>query len=233
MKALKIAGGVVAAIVAVAALLLAIGIPVGFLTPTIEQRVERETGYRLTVKGATMIALWPSPNITMRDVTLQAPADQDSGNRLTIGSIQADMTLASLWSGQPDITELVIDRPAASIPLHRQRRPVAKATAASPAPTSGAANARVPTIRRVTVSDGSIMLFNTHDHVEDHIEGISARAAIGADRHLSLDGNARAGSHPLTFHLTASLPDSSQQGQAIPAQLTLEAPGLLQAPLSS
>lgn len=230
MKAMKIAGGVVAAIIAVAALLLAVGIPVGFMASTIERRVEHETGYRLAIKGSTRIALWPSPSITMSEVTLQMPTDEDAGNRLTIGSIRADMTLASLWTGQPDITEIVIDRPVASIPLHRQRRPVAKATAAAPA--SGTANARDATIRRITVSDGTVTLFNTHDHVEDHIEGISVRAAVGADRHLSLDGNARAGSHPLTFNLTAPLPDSSQPGQAIPVQLSLEAPGLLQAPVS-
>jgi AsmA protein len=233
MKALKIASGVVAVIVVVAAVLLTVGTPVGFLASTIQQRVERETGYRVTVRGWTRIALLPSPNITMSDVTLQAPTDEDGGNRLSIGRIQADTTLASLWSGEPEITELVIDRPAARIPLHRHRRPVAKPEAATPAPNSDSANSRSPTIRRITVSDGTITLFNSHDHVEDHIEGISARASFSENRHLSLDGNAHAGGHPLTFNLKASLPGPSQQGQTFPAELSLEAPGLLQAQLTS
>ena len=233
MKILKIAGGVVAAIVAVAALLLVVGMPAGFLTSTIEQRVERGTGYRLTVAGSTKVRLWPSFNVTMSDVTLQAPMDRDTGNRLTIGSIRADMTLSSLWSGRPDVTELVINRPAASIPLHRERRPVTKSTSSAPATPSDGAGSSIPTIRRITVSDGSVTFFNTHDRVENHIEGISGRATIGADRRLSLDGKANAGGHPLTFNLKASLPDPSLQRQTIPAELSLEAPGLLQAQLTS
>ena len=60
MKALKIAGAAIAAVIVVAALLLIIGIPSGFLTSAIQDRVERETGYRLTIAGSTRIGLWPS-----------------------------------------------------------------------------------------------------------------------------------------------------------------------------
>ena len=108
MKGLKIAGIVIAAIVVIAALLLIVGVPSGFLTSTIAERIERETGYRLTIAGSTRIGLWPSLNVSMRDVTIERPNDPESGNRLTIGNLQADLTLASLWSGHPEITELVI-----------------------------------------------------------------------------------------------------------------------------
>ncbi len=60
MRALKIAGSAIAAVIVIAALLLVIGIPSGFLTSAIQARVERETGYRLTIAGATRIGLWPS-----------------------------------------------------------------------------------------------------------------------------------------------------------------------------
>jgi len=226
MKGLKILGMALATIVAVAVLLLAVGMPVGFLTSTIAERVERETGYRLTVTGSTRIGLWPSLNVTMNDVTLE-PKERDTGGRLTIGSIQADITLASLWSGRPDVTELILNRPALSIPLRRERRPSAKATA------QGTSDASAPAIQRIVVTDGMVSFFNTHDHVESHIEGISARAAIGADRRLSLNGNARVGGYPLTFNVKAAMPDPSVPRQTIPLELSLDAPGLLQATLSS
>src|SRR5580692_6757204 len=106
MKALKIAGGVISAIiVVVAALLLVVGLPLDFLTSAIADRVERETGYHLTVAGSTRVGLRPSLNVTMSDVTLERLSDRDAGNRLAVGSIQADMTLASLWSGHPEVTE--------------------------------------------------------------------------------------------------------------------------------
>ena len=73
MRALKITGSAIAAVIVVLALLLLIGIPSGFLTSEIQGRVERETGYKLTIKGGTRIGLWPSLNITLNDVALQDP----------------------------------------------------------------------------------------------------------------------------------------------------------------
>ena len=45
------------------------------MTAAIKDRVERETGYRLTIAGAAKIGLWPSLNVTLNDVTLQDPKD--------------------------------------------------------------------------------------------------------------------------------------------------------------
>src|SRR5207253_1271899 len=121
MKALKLAGVAIAAVIVVIALLLVIGIPSGFLTAQIEERVERETGYKLAINGDAKISLWPSLNITLNDVTLQNPKDRDINRRFAAASIEADVTLASLWAGKPHITELVIIRPVANLPLRRER----------------------------------------------------------------------------------------------------------------
>src|SRR6185437_4565854 len=121
MRALKIAGVATAAIVVVAGLVLAVGIPSDYLASAIQARVERETGYRLTIAGSTKIGVWPSLNVSLNDVTLQYPRNRDSSDRLTIGTLQADVTLASLWSGHPEVTELVIERPVLSVPLLRER----------------------------------------------------------------------------------------------------------------
>ncbi len=90
MRVLKIAGTAIAAVAAVIALLLVIGIPSGFLTSQIQERVERETGYKLTVNGGAKIGVWPSLNVTLNDVTLQDPKERDINNRLAASSIQAD-----------------------------------------------------------------------------------------------------------------------------------------------
>ena len=127
MRALKIAGAAIAAVIVVAGLLLVIGIPSGFLTSTIQERVERETGYKLAINGSTKIGLWPSLNVTMKDITLSDPKDRDINNRLTAASIEADVTLSSVWSGKPEITELVIVRPVLNLPLQRVRDAAAAA----------------------------------------------------------------------------------------------------------
>ena len=101
MRALKFAGGALAAVIIVIALLLVVGIPSGFLTSTIASRVESATGYRLSIDGSTKISLWPTLNVTLNDLTLADPKDRSGITRLTIDSVQADMSLASVWSGRP------------------------------------------------------------------------------------------------------------------------------------
>jgi AsmA protein len=230
MKALKIAGMVIAAIVVIAALLLIVGIPAGFLTSTMAERIERETGYRLTVAGSTRIGLWPQLHVTLYDVTLERPGDPESGNRLTAGHIQADLTLGSLWSGHPEITELVIDRPELRVPLRRERQAASRTTSAQP--TAPDNDSSAPKVNRIAVTNGTVIFFNTRDQVENRLEAIGAHATIDADRRLNLEANAKAGLHPLTFTVKASLPDPSVARPTIPVEVALQAPGLLRAPLS-
>ncbi len=71
------------------------------------------------------------------------------------------------------------------------------------------------------------------DRVDNRIDGINATDAIGADRKVKLTGNASAGEHPLKFDLNATAPAGPGERQNIPVELKLEAPGLLQAPLSA
>ena len=233
MRALKIAGAAIAAVIVVLALLLIIGIPSGFLTSAIQARVERVTGYRLTIAGTTRIGLWPQLNVTLNDVTLENPRDRDGSNRVTVGSVQADMTLASVWSGHPQVTELVITRPVLSVPLLRERTRPLNPPSAKPAASSSESDANAVAIHRVKITDGTMVFSNLRDRVENRIEGINADATIGGDRQIKVTGGARAGEHPLKFEIKATAPVAPIERQNIPVELTFDAPGVLQAPLSA
>ena len=228
MRALKIAGAAIAAMIVVIALLLVIGIPSGFLTAQIQERVERETGYKLAINGGAKIGLWPSLNITLNDVTLQDPKDRDINNRFTAGSIQADVTLASVWSGRPQITELVVVRPVVNLPLQRERLKEASTSKPAPARTSDALS-----IEHVSVTGGTIIFSNVRDRVENRIETVNADITVDADRKIRVSGNARSGGYPLKFDIKAAPPASPIERQNIPTELKFDAPGLLQAPLSA
>ena len=232
MRALKIIGGAVAAVIVIAALLLIVGVPSGFLTSAIQARVERATGYRLTIAGATKIGLWPSLNVTMNDVTLEAPKDRDGANRLTVGRVQADITLASLWSGHPQVTELDIVSPVLHVPLLRERSGALNPPS-RPVSSTGSADADAPLIDRVTVSEGSIEFSNLRDRVENRIDGINADVRVGNDRKIKITGSARAAGHPLKFDIGATAPEHPGERQNIPVELALNAPGILQAPLTA
>ena len=228
MKTLKITGAAVAAIVVILILALVVGIPSGFLTSAIQDRVEQETGYRLTVAGTTKISLWPTFNVSLNDLTLEDPTDREGTRRITIGNLQADMTLSSVWSGHPRITELVVTRPVLYRPLLRERLRVAQ-PANKPAASS---ESDTVTIDRITISNGTIIFSNVHDQVEHRIDGIAAIATIDTDRKVRFAGIARAGDHPLKFEISATAPGPPVERHSIPLELAFEAPGLLSGPLS-
>jgi AsmA protein len=231
MRALKIAGAAAAAVIAILALLLVIGIPTGFMTSAIQARVERDTGYRLTISGATRIGVWPSLNVTLNDISLQNPNDRDNNDRLKISRVEADVTLESLWSGHPHITQLTIERPVAHVPLLRQRSPQAAPTA-KPATPSSEQDAQAPVIDHVTVSNGAVEFSNPRDRVDSRIDGINADAVIGDDRNIKVTGRAQASEHPLKFEIKAVMPAQPLARQNIPVDLVLDMPGVLQSPLS-
>jgi AsmA protein len=229
MRALKVIGAAVAAIVVILVLVMIVGVPSGFLTATIKERVERQTGYRLTIAGATRISLWPTFNIAMNDLTLQEPKDREGANKVTIGSLQVDMTLSSAWSGKPKISELIVTKPVLYVPLLRERHRAAAQPADKPA---SSADADVQ-IDRITVNDGAVAFANPHDRVESRIDAINAKATIDSDRRIRLAGSARSGSTPLKFDVKALVPVPPVERQNIPVELTLEAPGALRAPLAA
>jgi AsmA protein len=230
MRALKITGAAVAAIVVILALVMIVGVPSGFLTSTIKERVERETGYRLTIAGSTRISLWPTLNVTLNDLTLQEPKDREGANKVTIGSLQADMTLSSAWSGHPEISELIVTRPVLYVPLLRERHRVAVQPADKPASTAGAGDVQID---RITVVDGAVAFSNPRDRVESRIDAINAKATFDANRKVKLLGTARSGATPMKFDMRATVPMAPIERQNIPVELTLEAPGALNAPLSA
>ena len=230
MRALKITGAAVAAIVVILAVVMIVGIPSGFLTSTIKERVERETGYRLTIAGSTRISLWPTLNVTMNDLTLQEPKDREGANKVTIGSLQADMTLSSAWSGHPEISELIVTKPVLYVPLLRERHRASAQPADKPASSAGHSDVQID---RITIIDGAVAFSNPHDRLESRIDSINAKATYDTDRKIKLTGSARSGATPMKFDIKAAVPAPPIERQNIPIELTLDAPGALRAPLAA
>lgn len=228
MKALKIAGAALAALIVIVVLLMVVGIPSGFLTTEIAERVERETGYKLAINGGAKIGLGSSLNITLRDVTLD-PKDRDINRRFAAAIVEAEVTYASLWAGKPEITELVIVRPVVNLPLRRER----VRDAGAPSKPAAGKTAEAFSIQHVSVSGGTIIFSNLRDRVENRIETVNADIVIDADRKVTLSGNARRDGNPLKFELKAALPAAPLERQNIPAEIRIDAPGLLNSQLTA
>ncbi|MDI3561095.1 AsmA family protein [Bradyrhizobium sp. Arg816] len=227
MRAVKFAGAAIAAVIIVIGLLLVIGIPSGFLTTTIASRVESATGYRLSIDGTTKISLWPTLNVTLNDLTLQDPKDRSGITRLTVDSVQADMSLASVWSGSPKISELVVTHPVLYQPLLRERLPNAGTASKPLALDTGGA-----TIDRVKVVDGEVAFARVRDRVEGRISAINADAVVGRDRKVDIAGTARVGDHPTKFDIKASTPAPPADRPTIPVDFAIDMPDVLKSQLT-
>lgn len=228
MRALKFAGAAIAAVIVIIALVAVIGIPSSFLTSAITERVERETGYALAINGGAKVSLWPTVTLTLSDVALQDPREREANTRFAASSLEAEMTLSSLWSGQPDITDLAIVKPVINLPLQRERTRDHNPPAKSPSSEGGGI-----TIRHVSISGGTIVFSNVRDRVENRIETLNADATIGNDRKIVVTGSAQASDKPLKFAIRATAPQGSLERQNVPAEFDIDAPGLLPAAIKA
>src|SRR5262249_28406344 len=116
------------------------------------------------------------------------------------------------------------------VPLLRERTRLA-----SPAPASATEpnDADAVTIDRIKIAGGAFVVANARDRVERRIDNINADAVIDADRKVIMTGTARAGDAPAKFTIKANAPAAKAERQTIPLELTIDAPGLLNAPLSA
>ncbi len=227
MRALKFAGAALAAVIVVVALLLVVGIPSGFLTSTIASRLESATGYRLSIDGTTKISLWPTLNVTLNDLTLANPKDRSGITRLTVDSVQADISLASVWSGRPEISELVVTHPVLYQPLLRERLPNAGGTAKPLTLNSNGA-----TIDRIRIIDGEVAFSRLRDRVEGRISAINADAIVDRDRKVNISGTARVGEHSTKFDIKAAVPASGVERPTVPVDFAIDMPDVLKSQLT-
>ena len=226
MRALKIAGAVVVCLIAIAIVLLVTGIPSSFITSLVQDRIERETGYRIAIAGKTSVEVWPSLGLVLHNVTLENPKSGPTDLHLTVGEVRADLPLSNLLSGSPKVSELTIDHPTLRLPMLRERTRANTPSGTEPADNAPADNTEFP-IDRVTISNGAVVFFDPDNRLEDRINDLDATVAIGADRTIAIAGSARPGSHSLKFTIKAALPAGVLTRQNIPTELTLDAPGVL------
>ena len=237
MRILKYIGFLLIAIVAAAVLLLVVGIPSDFLVEKIRTRFAAETGYELQITGGATLRLWPAPSVVVRDITLvNKDGDAATQTQLTVGSARLDVSLASLFSGQPKITEFVLVHPVVKVPLLRRASDRKSPASSQPSTQPGTSNAparEVPPIGRIVVEDASVLFVRSGDRVESRVDHINMTATVSEPDHL-IDAkiDAKAGTQDLRIRIKSKAP-LEKRDQPLPLELTLEAPGVLDGTLTS
>ena len=103
MKALKILGVVLLLSMTATGVLLAVGIPSGLVTGTLERRIEEATGYQIDIDGGATVRLWPLTTVTLSDVSVYDPGDRDLSQRLRAETVRAELSLRGLLTGAPRV----------------------------------------------------------------------------------------------------------------------------------
>jgi AsmA protein len=230
MKALKILAAILGLLLVAIGVMLAVGIPGGFVTGIIEQRVETETGYQLDIDGGATIKLWPLTVVTLNDVSLHDPKDRDISERFRAQSIRAELSLRGLLTGNPRIREINIERPVVNLPMARERTRQTRAFKQNGAGT--ATNPLPMLIDRVVMSDGAVVFKDTRNRVENRIEQINLKATATPDRRLDLMADARAGDQPFKLEAKATVPNEPVDSLTVPVDFKVDVPGLLPQALS-
>lgn len=228
MKALKIFGAVLSLLVVAVAVTLAVGIPGGFVTGTIEDRVEQQTGYQLDINGGTTIKLWPLTVVTLSDVALYDPKDKAVSERFRAESIRAEVSLRSLLSGNPRVREINIVRPVVNLAMARERTRQVATQARSTASLDDVPLA----IDRVVVTDGAVVFRDPRYRVENRIEKVNVKALASPGRKLDVTADARAGDQAFRLEAKATIPTGPVDNMTLPIDFKAEAPGLLPQALS-
>ncbi len=107
---------------AVVALVLGFGVPAGFVAKLAQDQVEARTGYRLRIEGHTTLALRPAPILTLGEFSVSDAIRPTTGLNVTADGARVSLSLMSLLSGRPAITELSVTRPASSASRWRANR---------------------------------------------------------------------------------------------------------------
>jgi AsmA protein len=227
MKALKIAALGFAALLAAASLVLAFGVPAAFLAKLAQDQVASHTGYRLRIDGDTKLAFRPSPTVTLGNISLVDGSGSNSATSLAAESVRVSLSLASLVSGRPAITEVAVVKPALRVALVRQ--PASRAGSVPARPRNDGTPAKAPafTVDRLTVEDGSVVMSNARDRLEMHIDRIGLTGSLTADDGR-LDVRAYVGDQPVRLQANAKTPLAGFDGLSVPVELSFEAPGLLE-----
>ena len=86
-------------------------ITTGFVRSGIEDALSKWTGYQAEIEGSPVLEFWPTPRITLNEVTIRQP--RESGDKLlgSIESLSADFSLIDALRGRTSFHEFHLLRP--------------------------------------------------------------------------------------------------------------------------
>jgi AsmA protein len=231
MRVIRILAAIFGALIVVAIMLLIVGLPGGLLSDVIQNRIERQTGYRLEI-GATKISLRPQPTVHLTGVSLSDPRERENSVGLAVDDVTAKLSLADLLGGKLHIDDLTMVRPVLRGQMHRERRrarPAAENSSPGKPPSSDA----LLTIGHVGIEDGTIVLADKRRNIENRLDKVAFDLTVADDRKVKANFRADAAGQTLALEAGTTIPDGTLAGMVLPVDFTFRTPGILREQISA
>ena len=225
MKVIKITILGLAGLLVLAALVLMFGIPAQPLVAFLNDQAQK-AGYQLSVEGPAKISLFSSLNLSADDIRL-VDLKHAREEVLTAKQVRVGISLIGLLTGNVEVDEVNVIKPV--IRLTGGRKPESGGRAASPSDDGAKRNVA---IGRLTIEDGTLILRDLRENLEDHITGIQMTASLPAQGPLDVSGEGKVGEQLVRFTGKASSVSQIADGKSTPIEGKLELPGFLKEALS-
>lgn len=179
-------GGLVVVAIGIAAMMVA-SPPSWLVKDALVSAVERETGRKLTIAGATSLRVMPSPSIRLEKVSLANPADAPGTAPATAELVEADIVVDNLLQRRFHVSRLVLSKPVISV---TDDDPILGGKGSGKGGGQGLAIGS--TVRNVVVKDGTLVYAAKNRppiKVEDvNVEIAPRDGGTGAAGSAKLDG---------------------------------------------
>ncbi len=230
MRVLRTLAILLCVIVAAAALVLAYGIPAGFLIEPIQTRFEAETGNRLHITDARL-SLWPSPAMSVGQISVRDKNEPNARSRVTAESARLAISFKSLLEGKPRLTEVEVIRPVLRVPITRER--AARATRSVRTTERHAKSEPALMFDRLIVRDGTVEMLSSGERLESGIIGIELEAAVNAaDETLDIKASGRWDDQTIRVSVNGKILQGRLDAPSTPVEFVIELPGLQEEKLS-
>jgi len=101
---------------------LMVAAPVELVRDKLIEQVKARTGRDLVVSGSTSLVVFPRLALSLADVSLSAPPGMGGAPTLAVETLEAELGLASLLTGQAGLRRLVLIRPKIELRVDAQGR---------------------------------------------------------------------------------------------------------------
>lgn len=172
LAALAYVGLALACVVLAGASFLVVAAPTDLVRDRVIQQLQARTG-RDVAAGPATLTFFPRFTVSFSGLSFAAPADMPGAAGVTVGGLEAEVGLASLFTGEPKVRRVVLTQPVIDLTIDAQGRrswEFAAGSGESPAPSNApvrgavpsAAAAPMPTVRdhlgleSVRIVDGTV-----------------------------------------------------------------------------